>query len=65
MSFSKEELQLLNSSSDRLEEFVCSLRPCVDYNNLIESRFVNVETIAKDNLSKQERLENLKKEVCI
>ncbi|KAK6642960.1 hypothetical protein RUM43_004462 [Polyplax serrata] len=63
LSLSNEELQLLNNNQDKLDEFVCSLKPCVDCNNLIESRFVDVESIARDNLSKQGRLENLKKQV--
>ncbi|EEB14800.1 odorant receptor, putative [Pediculus humanus corporis] len=63
ISLSNEELQLLNSNPDKLDDFVSSLKPCIDFNKLIESRFQDVETLAKNNLSKQGKLENVKKQI--
>lgn len=62
-SKTQEELQLLNENSDQLEEFVSSLRLYQEQNLAVDLRIEQVEALANENLSKQEKLEKLRKKV--
>lgn len=62
-SKTQEELQLLNENADQLEEFVSSLRLYQEQNLAVDLRIEQVESLANENLSKQEKLERLRKKV--
>ncbi|KAL0279540.1 UNVERIFIED_CONTAM: hypothetical protein PYX00_001071 [Menopon gallinae] len=63
LTLSISELQLINEDDDYLDEFIMSLRLYQDYSELVDRRINEVEAIARDNLSKQGKLEKLRKKV--
>lgn len=60
-SLTVAELELLNTNVDRLDEFVDTLPVMKEINRNLEDWMTGVEELAKENLSKESRLQELKK----
>lgn len=59
----QEELKRLNENPDELEEFINSLNVYQERSKAVDIRIAEVETLAHNNLSKQEKLDKLRKKV--
>lgn len=60
-SLTVADLELLNTNVDRLDEFVDTLPVMKEINRNLEDCMTGVEELAKENLSKESRLQELKK----
>ncbi|XP_044267870.1 vacuolar protein sorting-associated protein 37A isoform X2 [Tribolium madens] len=57
------ELEFLNSNSDRQQEFLTDLPPIKEQNKLLDDLIAQVEELAESNLSKQEHLSEMRSEI--
>ncbi|RZC34361.1 vacuolar protein sorting-associated protein 37A [Asbolus verrucosus] len=60
---SSEELEFLNNSIDRQQEFINEIPAIKEQNKLLDELIVQVEELAESNLAKQEQLQELKMNV--
>lgn len=57
-------LQNLETSADRLEEFVSALPHWRSWNNAVQEKIAEIEKIARENLSKESDLSDLRQQVA-
>lgn len=62
-TLSLEELQYLSESTDRQEEFIDNLPQMKEMNKTVDDLILQVEELAISNLTKRERLDDLKKAI--